>query len=187
MAKFLRRKIVIYSRSYPDEIRKEFVNDEAGVNGPPLLLAKEKLFYQSLKRGDGNVEVKEESHILKRSAPTESAATNQSSPEKKPKKDKKKKKLVDEQNISKSTTPSGDDGTRTEPKVQFIPEQKMDDGAQIDGGGDPSNTSSKIPSKQKIHVSADDNTSSSQSPSKPEIHMSADENTSSSKVLLNRK
>lgn len=181
MAKFWRRKIVIYSRSYPDEIREEFVNDEAGENGPPLLLAKEKLYYQSLKRGDVNVEVKGESTILKRPAPTEAAATNQSSPEKKTKKDKKKKKLVDEHKISKST-PSGDGGARTEPKVQFIPQQRTDDKAQITGGGNPSNTSSpKSLSKPKIHMSADENTSSSQSPSKPKIHMSADENTSSSK------
>ncbi|XP_071143015.1 uncharacterized protein [Mytilus edulis] len=68
MAKYWRRKIVIYSRSYPDEITEEFVNEEAWVNGPPLLLAKEKLYYQSLKRGDGNVEVKGESTILKRPA-----------------------------------------------------------------------------------------------------------------------
>lgn len=64
MAKFWRRKIVIYSRSAPHEITEEFVNEEAWVNGPPLLLAKEKLYYQSLKRGDGNVEVKGESTIL---------------------------------------------------------------------------------------------------------------------------
>ncbi|XP_063407794.1 uncharacterized protein LOC134691286 [Mytilus trossulus] len=183
MAKFLSRKIVIYSRSYPNEIREEIVNEEAGVNGPPLLLGKEKLYYQSLKRGDGNVDVKGESHILKRPAPTESAATNQPSTEKKPKKEKKKKKLEDEHKISKSiTTPSGDDRTRTEPKVHFIPQQRMDDGAQITGGGDPSNiSSSQSLSEPKIPVSADRIASSSQNPSKRKVYMSADEK----KLILN--
>ncbi|XP_076082826.1 uncharacterized protein LOC143053912 isoform X2 [Mytilus galloprovincialis] len=154
------------------------VNEEAGVNGPPLLLAKEKLYYQSLKRGDGNVEVKGESTILKRPAPTEAAVATQSPPLKK----QKKKTLVDEHKISKST-PSGDNATKTEPEVQFIPRQRIDDGAQITGGENPSNTSSsKSLSKPKIHMSADENTSSSQSPSKPKIQMSADENTASSKA-----
>ena len=87
------------------------------------------------------------------------------------------RKLVDEHNISKSiATPSGDDGTRTEPKVQFIPQQRMDDGAQITGGGNPSNTSSsQSPSKPKIHMSADENTTSSKAPSKIKINMSTDE------------
>ncbi|XP_063407791.1 uncharacterized protein LOC134691284 [Mytilus trossulus] len=178
MAKFWRRKIVIYSRSDPDEITEEFVNEEDGVNGPPLLLAKEKLYYQSLKRGDGNVEVKGESTILKRPAPTEAAVANPSSPLKK----QKKKTLVDEHKISTST-PSGDNETKTEPKVQFIPRQKIDDGAQITGGRNPSNTSSsKSLSKPKINMSADENTSSSQSPSKPKIQMSANENTATSKA-----
>ncbi|CAG2249444.1 unnamed protein product [Mytilus edulis] len=92
------------------------------------------------------------------------------------------KTLVDEHKISKST-PSGDNETKTEPEVQFIPRKRIDDGAQITGGGNPSNTSSsKSLSKPKIHMSADENTSSSQSPSKPKIQMSADENTASSKA-----
>lgn len=48
MAKLLRRQIIVYSRSYTNEISRKKFNKEA--NGTPLLLAKHKLYYQSLER-----------------------------------------------------------------------------------------------------------------------------------------
>jgi hypothetical protein len=48
MAKLLRRQINVYSRSYPNEISRKKFNEDA--NGTPLLLAKDKLYYQSLER-----------------------------------------------------------------------------------------------------------------------------------------
>ena len=48
MAKLLRRQIIVYSRSYTDEISRKKFNEDA--NGTPLLLAKDKLYYQSLER-----------------------------------------------------------------------------------------------------------------------------------------
>jgi hypothetical protein len=51
MAKLLRRQIIVYSRSYTDQISRKKFNEDA--NGTPLLLAKEKLYYQSLERLHG--------------------------------------------------------------------------------------------------------------------------------------
>ena len=48
MAKLLRRQIIVYTRSYTDEISRKKFNEDA--NGTPLLLAKDKLYYQSLER-----------------------------------------------------------------------------------------------------------------------------------------
>jgi len=48
MAKLLRRQIIVYSRSYLNEISRKKFNEDA--NGTPLLLAKDKLYYQSLER-----------------------------------------------------------------------------------------------------------------------------------------
>ena len=52
MANLWHRRIVVYSRAYPHGISEESFNEEASKNGPPLLLAREKLFYQSLKQGE---------------------------------------------------------------------------------------------------------------------------------------
>ncbi|CAG2205565.1 unnamed protein product [Mytilus edulis] len=148
MAKFLSRTIVIYSLSCSNEIREKFVNNEDRVNGPPLLLAKEKLYYQSLKRGDVNVEVKVKPTILKRPAPA--AVTHQPSPEKKPKKDETKKNdAATEDKISKSV-PTIDEGNRRESKVKFVSNQRMDDLAQITGGANPSNDDNTFSSKVRL-------------------------------------
>ncbi|XP_063448714.1 uncharacterized protein LOC134728164 isoform X2 [Mytilus trossulus] len=50
MAKLLKKKIVIYSLSYANEISKKSINDEA--SGTPLLLGKEKGYYTSLESKD---------------------------------------------------------------------------------------------------------------------------------------
>ena len=51
MAKLLRRQIIVYSRLFPNEISRKIINEDA--NGTPLLLAKDKLYYQSLERRHG--------------------------------------------------------------------------------------------------------------------------------------
>ncbi|XP_052072321.1 uncharacterized protein LOC127710483 [Mytilus californianus] len=51
MAILLKKKIVIYSLSYANEISKKSINDEA--SGTPFLLGKEKSYYTSLERGQG--------------------------------------------------------------------------------------------------------------------------------------
>jgi len=51
MAKLLRRQIIVYSMSYPNEISRKIINEDA--NGTPLLLARDKLYYQSLERRHG--------------------------------------------------------------------------------------------------------------------------------------
>ncbi|XP_063448727.1 uncharacterized protein LOC134728170 [Mytilus trossulus] len=51
MAMILKKKIVIYSLSYDNEISKKSINDEA--SGTPLLLGKEKSYYTSLEGGQG--------------------------------------------------------------------------------------------------------------------------------------
>ena len=51
MAKLLQRQIIVYLRSYTNEISRNKFNEEA--NGTPLLLAKGKLYYQSLERRHG--------------------------------------------------------------------------------------------------------------------------------------
>ena len=48
MAKSLRRQIIVYSRSYFNETSTNIINEDA--TGIPLLLAKDKLYYQSLER-----------------------------------------------------------------------------------------------------------------------------------------
>ncbi|CAG2185100.1 unnamed protein product [Mytilus edulis] len=50
MAKLLKKKIVIYSLSYANEISKKSINDEA--SGTPFLLGKEKSYYTSLESKD---------------------------------------------------------------------------------------------------------------------------------------
>jgi hypothetical protein len=60
MAKLLRRQIIVYSRSYTNEIsRKNFIKD---AKGTPFLLAKDKLYYQSLDRRHGTPSRRQESN-----------------------------------------------------------------------------------------------------------------------------
>ena len=51
MAKLLGRQINVYSKSYPNGMSRKIINGD--VNGTPLLLAKDKLYYQSLERRHG--------------------------------------------------------------------------------------------------------------------------------------
>ena len=50
MARLLGRQIIVYSRSYPNEISSKKFNVDA--NETPLLLAKDKLYYQSLQESN---------------------------------------------------------------------------------------------------------------------------------------
>ena len=61
MAKLLRKQIIVYSKSYTNEISRKKFNEDA--NGTPLLLAKDKLYYQSLERRHGTPSRLQESNI----------------------------------------------------------------------------------------------------------------------------
>ncbi|XP_071180279.1 uncharacterized protein [Mytilus edulis] len=87
MAMLLKKKIVIYSLSYANEISKKSINDEA--SGTPLLLGKEKSYYTSLERGQGPSPVSKgkQKACQKRSAKNVHF-TDEAPPEKQPKQDK---------------------------------------------------------------------------------------------------
>ena len=60
MAKLLRGQIIVYSRPYTNEISTNNFNEDA--NGTPLLLAKDKRYYQSLERRHGTPSRRHESN-----------------------------------------------------------------------------------------------------------------------------
>ena len=58
MAKLLGRQINVYSKSYPNEMSRKIINGD--VNGTPLLLAKDKHYYQSLERRHGGTQSRQQ-------------------------------------------------------------------------------------------------------------------------------
>ncbi|VDH95917.1 Hypothetical predicted protein [Mytilus galloprovincialis] len=87
MAMLLKKKIVIYSLSYANEISKKSINDEA--SGTPLLLGKEKSYYISLERGQGTSPVSKDKQKACQKRPGKNVNfTGYSPPEKQPKQEK---------------------------------------------------------------------------------------------------